>query len=89
MPAKRLKELDILRALGIFLIVFYHLPEDLALPLSQDPAVRTALGYVGLFGMALFFFLSGFSIDLNNRGLITQTDVSRFFYKRVKRIYPL
>jgi peptidoglycan/LPS O-acetylase OafA/YrhL len=89
MPAKRLKELDILRALGIFLIVFYHLPEDLALPLSQDPAVRAALGYVGLFGMALFFFLSGFSIDLNNRGLITQTDVSRFFYKRMKRIYPL
>lgn len=88
-PAKRLKELDILRATAIFLIVFYHLPVDLALPISQDPAVQTALSYVILFGMALFFFLSGFSIDLNNRGITTQTDVARFFYKRAKRIYPL
>lgn len=88
-PAKRLKELDVLRATAIFLIVFYHLPGDLALPISQDPAVRTALGYVGLLGMALFFFLSGYSIDLNNRGLTTQTDAARFLVKRAKRIYPL
>jgi peptidoglycan/LPS O-acetylase OafA/YrhL len=84
-PKKRLRELDILRATAIFLVVLFHLPFDLNSPLAEAPA----FAYMVLLGMALFFFLSGFAIDLNNKGIATRADLGTFFRKRATRIFPL
>lgn len=78
------------------LIVFYHLPHDLGIypanvivqtPLSSFVSEVFSLG--GTIGLTLFFFLSGFAIDLNNKGIASQADIMAFFRKRAKRIYPL
>jgi peptidoglycan/LPS O-acetylase OafA/YrhL len=88
-PAKRLRELDILRATAIFLVVFFHLPTDLNWQMPNEGFISTAFGYAVWLGLALFFFLSGFAIDLNNKGITTRNDAGTFFGKRAKRIYPL
>jgi peptidoglycan/LPS O-acetylase OafA/YrhL len=88
-PAKRLRELDILRATAIFLVVLFHLPTDLNWQMANGGVVATVFGYVVSLGLALFFFLSGFAIDLNNKGITTRNDTGTFFRKRAKRIYPL
>jgi len=84
-PKNRLVELDIVRAIAIFIVVLFHMPFDLNSPLAEAPA----LAYMVLLGMALFFFLSGFSIDLNNKGIATRADLYSFFRKRATRIFPL
>ncbi len=88
-PRQRLQELDMLRAAAIFLVVLFHLPTDLNWQTASVPWVQTVLGYAIIFGMALFFFLSGYAIDLNNRGIASGADTRRFFSKRLRRILPL
>jgi peptidoglycan/LPS O-acetylase OafA/YrhL len=88
-PAKRLRELDILRATAIFSVVLFHLPTDLNWQIANGGVVSTVFGYAVSLGLALFFFLSGFAIDLNNKGITTRNDTGTFFGKRAKRIYPL
>jgi peptidoglycan/LPS O-acetylase OafA/YrhL len=82
----RLLELDILRAAAILLIVLYHLPFDLGI-YSVFSGIGT--GFFWPFGLTLFFFLSGFAIDFNNKGITSQADIKAFFRKRAQRIYPL
>jgi peptidoglycan/LPS O-acetylase OafA/YrhL len=93
---KRLLELDILRAVSILMIVFFHLPYDLGIYSNsvpiQTPFYWFATRVISLgapFGLTLFFFLSGFAIDFNNKGIASQADIMAFFRKRAKRIYPL
>ena len=93
---KRLLELDILRAVSILMIVFFHLPYDLGI-YSNNMPIQTPLYWFATriislgapFGLTLFFFLSGFAIDFNNKGITSKADIMAFFRKRAKRIYPL
>jgi peptidoglycan/LPS O-acetylase OafA/YrhL len=81
--SRRLPELDILRAFAICLIVFSHFP-----PLSTlyiDVSTRL---WCATFGLALFLFLSGFSLHRSNR-ITSAADVLLFYKKRIIRIYPL
>jgi len=45
--------------------------------------------YLGTFGLSLFVFLSGYSININNKRFTNHKDFFRFYKKRIKRIYPL
>lgn len=52
----------------------------------SDPLVRTEVGKLGLFGVALFFIISGYLII---QSLVKHADVRRFLYNRFTRIYPV
>ena len=54
-PKKRLRELDILRATAIFLVVLFHLPFDLNSPLVE----AIAFAYMVMLGMAPLFITVG------------------------------
>jgi peptidoglycan/LPS O-acetylase OafA/YrhL len=49
----------------------------------------TVISAFTFFGLALFFFISGFVINLNNSSMQTRADILKFYKKRAKRIYPL
>jgi peptidoglycan/LPS O-acetylase OafA/YrhL len=84
--AKRLPELDVLRATAILFLQFYFIGYTFVNTQNTDPYY---FYWLGQFGLALFFFVSGFAIDLNNRDIRTREDAGKFFKKRAKRIYPL
>lgn len=81
-PAHRLGYIDCLRCLGAGAVVFQHAGEHL----SAGP-VRSlvALG-PGVFGVALFFIISGFVIPFSVR---RHFDPREFAVRRIMRIYPL
>jgi len=79
----RLPELDILRAFAICLIVFSHFP-----PLSTLYIDGSAKLWCATFGLALFLFLSGFTLYRSN-SITSVADVRLFYKKRIIRIYPL
>ncbi len=81
--SQRLLELDILRAFAICLIVFSHFP-----PLSTIYIDLSARLWCATFGLALFLFLSGFSLHRSN-SITSAADVLPFYKKRIIRIYPL
>jgi peptidoglycan/LPS O-acetylase OafA/YrhL len=73
------KEFDILRAISVILVIFFHLNEDIF--------------FFGFVGVDIFFVISGFVItqSLFNyynvygfKGFILS-----FFFRRIKRIYPV
>lgn len=73
-------EIDILRSIACLMIVFMHL--------SEYVDVIYLIPFSGTFGLGLFFFLSGFTIHLNNN-IYNLTDSFRFLKKRIVRVYPL
>jgi len=85
--APRLHNLDYLRGIAAFGIMIYHY---LTWAVGTFPA-ETFLGRVGLYGVAIFYVLSGltlFHVYFNsmNEG---RTSVRNFFVKRTFRIFPL
>lgn len=84
-------QLDILRALAIFLVLGHHMPMK---PLGAPAIVQSVLSawqYVGWMGVDLFFVLSGFLIS----GLLFKEhaetggfNLVRFFARRGLKIYP-
>lgn len=81
---KRLIEIDILRTFSIILILLHHLDAytycDLFLIFKP---------YFGVFGISLFVFLSGYSLNINNNIFKNFSDFLKFYRKRIERIYPL
>src|SRR5665811_1762005 len=81
--SRRLPELDILRAFAICMIVFSHFP-----PLSTLYIDGSTKLWCATFGLALFLFLSGFTLYRSN-SITSAADVRLFYKKRILRIYPL
>lgn len=80
-----LHEIDLLRTIAIVVIVLGHYDEFMnskSLLLSLKP-------YFALFSMAVFFFISGYAIHMNNDHINTIKDVITFYRKRIARILPL
>lgn len=78
-------EIDIMKAAAIVLIVLSHLHYYLFSPdwlTAFDP-------YLGVFGVGMFIFASGYTLYLNNHDIRTVRDVMAFYKKRVARIIPL
>ncbi len=85
--------LDIVRSLAILMVLFYHgLSDPLLTPALYHGALRHALGTfagLGLYGVHLFFVLSGFLISgilLDSRG--SGDYYRRFYMRRALRILP-
>ena len=73
------KEFDVLRAISVIFVIFFHLNENLF--------------FFGFVGVDIFFVISGYVItqslfnyyyDKGQKGFIIN-----FFFRRVKRIYPI
>jgi peptidoglycan/LPS O-acetylase OafA/YrhL len=85
---KRLLELDMLRALAIIMIVIGHTAYYVTTPLLVSVIGNLSV-YLFLFGLSLFFFISGFVLYYSHDGIETAADMLAFWKKRVTRIYPL
>jgi peptidoglycan/LPS O-acetylase OafA/YrhL len=85
---KRLLELDMLRALAIIMIVIAHTVYYVTTPLLFTVIGNLSV-YLFLFGLSLFFFISGFVLYYSHDGIETSADMLAFWKKRVIRIYPL
>jgi peptidoglycan/LPS O-acetylase OafA/YrhL len=85
---KRLLELDMLRALAIIMIVIAHTVLFVTTPLLFG-AITDLFPYLVIFGLSLFFFVSGFVLYYSHGSIETVADVLAFWKKRVIRIYPL
>jgi peptidoglycan/LPS O-acetylase OafA/YrhL len=85
MNLKYHKELDGVRAIAVFMVIFFHFFFELNLP-----TLLTRIANFGRTGVSLFFVLSGFLIT---RILIATKDspnyFSSFYVRRSLRIFPL
>jgi peptidoglycan/LPS O-acetylase OafA/YrhL len=85
---KKLVELDIIRAFAIILIVLCHLHLFINIGRYQY-LFDNVSGYVAFTGLSLFFFISGFGLHYNEVNPLNLKEISRFYLKRLVRIYPL
>jgi exopolysaccharide production protein ExoZ len=82
----RNEQLDYLRGLLALSIMFYHL----RMWEFSPPDASTLLGRLGVYGVSMFFVLSGLSISIAyHRYLIDAGTAGRFFVRRIFRIWPL
>jgi exopolysaccharide production protein ExoZ len=82
----RIDSLDWQRGLLAFAIMAYHLTSWELHALDAS----TLLGRLGIYGVSMFFVLSGLSMALVYNGYIRDAGSSlRFFVRRIARIWPL
>jgi len=82
----RLESLDYLRGLAATSIMVYHL---ISWEYGPNPA-NTFLGRTGVYGVSIFYVLSGLTLQyVYSRDLKTLRSVRQFFVRRVFRIFPL
>lgn len=82
----RIETLDWLRGLMALSIMFYHLTCWVVFPVdSSDP-----LGRLGVYGVSIFFVLSGLSMAIvYNKYINSFRTLINFYVRRVFRIWPL
>lgn len=90
----RVIELDIVRALAIFLILLRHLSQHTfnfyAVHLKGNLIDLTFIYWGELyFGLGLFAFISGYSLSKENPSFNRWGDIKQFILKRYIRIFPL
>ncbi|PWK26181.1 peptidoglycan/LPS O-acetylase OafA/YrhL [Arcicella aurantiaca] len=84
----RLKSLDILRGLTAFAIMFYHF--SIWTNKGEAHTADSFLGRIGLYGVSIFFVLSGLTMYLvYHHKMQDSKAIKSFFIKRIFRIYPL
>ncbi|MFT3907825.1 MAG: acyltransferase [Ferruginibacter sp.] len=84
---KRLYNLDYLRGLAAFGIMIYHYTAAL----YGAHSAATFLGRLGMYGVSIFYILSGLTLYLVYHSKMTgsKNDILAFAKKRFFRIYPL
>lgn len=84
---ERLIYLDYIRALSILIIITYHFSVGLNVGVNTDAFYINIFnkGFWGLFGVALFFLISGASLIYNYDNKL---DVKEYYKKRFLGIYP-
>lgn len=82
-------EADVLRAIAIVIIVFYHAHSYFDHQTYAYTLIDSFDVYLINFGLGLFFFISGYLLYHNNPGISSVRGVFDFYRKRVFRIYPL
>lgn len=81
----RIHTLDYLRGLAAIGIMIYHYSNWTFGDYNSD----TFLGIVGIYGVSIFYILSGLTLFLVYQKKLTLKNTPTFFVKRVFRIYPL
>jgi exopolysaccharide production protein ExoZ len=82
----RVDTLDWLRGLLALSIMFYHLTLWLSPPVDSS----TLIGRLGIYGVSMFFVLSGLSMAIGyNNYIVSVKTTLRFFIRRIFRIWPL
>lgn len=86
-PKSRLHGLDYLRGLVAFGIMIYHYSSWTFGELNAS----SFLGRVGIYGVTIFYILSGMTLSYIYRSnlKLTKFDLTNFYKKRVFRIFPL
>ena len=85
---KRSISLDILRGLSAFAIMFYHISGWINHGIAHSS--DTFLGRIGLYGVSIFYVLSGLTMSLVYKDTLNSfVAIKAFYIKRVLRIYPL
>ena len=73
------KKFDILRAISVIFVIFFHLNEDLF--------------FFGFVGVDIFFVISGYVITQSLFNYYYDSGykdfITNFFFRRIKRIYPV
>jgi peptidoglycan/LPS O-acetylase OafA/YrhL len=83
---KRIESLDWLRGLTALSIMLHHMNRWFLTPLDSS----TALGRLGVYGVSIFFILSGLSMAIVYNSFIKDIKTSiDFFIRRIFRIWPL
>ncbi len=79
----KIEELESIRGIAAFLVVFYHLPK-------WNPLLNTGLIDNGYLMVQLFFVLSGFVIyNAYSEKIESKADLLRFQFLRLGRLYPV
>lgn len=82
----RVETLDWLRGLLAVSIMFYHLTLWFSPPVDSS----TLIGRLGIYGVSMFFVLSGLSMAMVYSNYIKSVKTAqRFFIRRIFRIWPL
>lgn len=85
---RRIDELDWLRGLMALAILFYHCGSFVDLGWNVDAS--TVLGKLGIYGVSIFFILSGLTLaHVYHAALDSREGITRFFVRRAFRIWPL
>ncbi|WP_421945866.1 acyltransferase family protein [Pedobacter sp.] len=83
---QRIEPLDWLRGLMALSIMFHHMNRWFLEPLDAS----TALGRIGVYGVSIFFILSGLSMAIVYNSFIKNSQTAAdFFIRRIFRIWPL
>lgn len=87
MEVRRIHSLDYLRGVMAFLIMIYHY----VIWVSDLQGAATFLGRIGVYGVAVFYILSGLTLYLVYKDNISLScsSISSFYIRRFFRIYPL
>ena len=86
MTTKRVESLDWLRGLMAISIMLYHLTGWIYYPLDAS----SLLGKLGVYGVSIFFILSGLSMAIVYNTFIQNIETTiKFYIRRVFRIWPL
>lgn len=83
--AARINNLDYLRGLMALGIMIYHFSSWTFGSFESD----SLLGIVGIYGVSIFYILSGLTLYLVYKDRLTLKSTGEFFIKRIFRIYPL
>lgn len=82
----RVESLDWLRGLMAVSIMLYHLNLWMNPPISSE----TIIGRLGIYGVSIFFILSGLSMSIVYNNYINSIkDAYKFYVRRIFRIWPL
>ncbi len=82
----RIKSLDYIRGLMAFLIMIYHYTGWCIGEVSSN----TALGKTGVYGVCIFYILSGITLfSVYKNSSFNKTEIINFGIKRIFRIFPL
>ncbi|WP_162197879.1 MULTISPECIES: acyltransferase [unclassified Methanosarcina] len=85
MDKKRAIEIDILKSIAIIFIIVCHLDNYII----NSRIISLFDSYLALFGLSIFFFVSGFLLQYSDFKINSKKDIYLFYAKKVLRLFPM
>jgi exopolysaccharide production protein ExoZ len=87
---RKLHALQVLRALAALMVVADHAVSYVATKQEVALSLKNLAWFLGIFGVDIFFVISGFIMIYTSRDLFgTRLGFAKFAYRRIVRIVPL